>query len=144
MVTGSSEAYRNALRDATGYESTPELVWNAAAYVAHVTDNLRIWGERLAAAGLSEEPLTLESYDGDALASARCYNSLPLAGVLWGLSEAAASWTRAWSNRGSDRVFLHPERGRISADDVARTNAHDIVHHQFDLRRCVTSGTSGL
>lgn len=144
VVLGAPAAYRDALRDASGSESTPDLVWNVTAYVAHVADNLRVWGERLAAAGGSDEPITLVSYDSDALASARRYDSLPLTGVLWGLSEAAASWVRAWkSSNGPDWVLLHAERGPISAEDIARTNAHDIVHHQFDLRRCLAPSAAG-
>jgi hypothetical protein len=139
VISGAPAAYREAVRDATGRESAPELVWNVAAYIAHVTDNLRIWGERLAAAAGSEEPITLVSYDSDALASARCYNSLLLSGVLWGLGEAAKSWASAWRSVDSARAFLHPERGRITTDDIARTNAHDVVHHQFDLSRCLAS-----
>ncbi len=104
VISKSPAAYRDAVRDATGRESAPDLVWNLASYVAHVADNLRIWGERLAAAAGSKEPIALVSYDSDALASARRYDSLPLSGVLWGLSEAAASWVRAWRTGDSARA----------------------------------------
>ncbi len=141
VVSAAPTTYRYAVGSATGRESTPELQWNVVAYVAHVTDNLRIWGERLAAAADPGERISLVRYDGDALASARSYHSLPLAGVLWGLGDAAASWTRAWTGADRSRVFLHPERGRISAGDIARTNAHDVVHHQLDIRRCLAGRT---
>jgi hypothetical protein len=137
MISSTPAAYSEVLRGASGHESAPELAWNLVAYVAHVADNLRIWGERLAAAAGPGGPVTLVSYDSDALAEARCYDSLPLSGVLWGLSEAAASWERAWRRADPTRSFVHPDRGRIEAEDIARTNAHDVVHHQFDLRRCL-------
>lgn len=138
-IKKSPAAYRDAVRDATGSESAPDLGWNVTAYVAHVTDNLRIWGERLAAAAGSREPVAVESYDSDALAAARRYESLPMGGVLWGLDEAAASWERAWHASGPARVFLHPDRGRITSEDAALTNAHDVVHHLFDIHRCLDS-----
>ncbi len=137
VVSGAPAAYRSAVGSGTGRESAPDLLWNVVAYVAHVTDNLRVWGERLASAAGPGEPIPLVSYDSDALASARSYNSLPLSGVLWGLGEAAASWARACESADPSRAFLHPERGRIFIGDIARTNAHDVVHHQFDVRRCL-------
>lgn len=139
IISSAPAAYSEVLRGASGYESAPELAWNLVGYVAHVADNLRIWGERLAAAAGPGDAVTLVSYDSDALAEARRYDSLPLSGVLWGLSEAVASWERAWSRADPARSFVHPDRGRIAAEDIARTNAHDVVHHQFDLRRCLAS-----
>lgn len=136
-IKESPAAYREAVRDATGSESAPDLSWNAAAYVAHVTDNLRIWGERLAAAAESEEPIVVEPYDSDALAASRRYESIPLAGVLSGLDEAVASWERGWNRSGDARVFVHPDRGRVTTADVALTNAHDVVHHLYDVHRCL-------
>jgi len=35
----------------------------------------------------------------------------------------------------NDVVLLHPERGDQTAIDVARTNAHDAFHHEWDIRR---------
>jgi hypothetical protein len=50
----------------------PDLTWSALAYVCHITDNLRIWAERLVGAGLgSTRPVS--PYDGDLLARARSY-----------------------------------------------------------------------
>ena len=34
---------------ATGRERLPELGWNISGYIAHMTDNTRIWAERLIA-----------------------------------------------------------------------------------------------
>ncbi len=137
VVSSAPAAYGEVLRHASGYESTPELAWNLVSYVAHVADNLRVWGERLAAAAGPGEPVTLVAYDSDALAAARRYDLLPLSGVLWGLGEAAASWERAWRSADRSRSFLHPDRGCIVPEDIARTNAHDVVHHQLDVRRCL-------
>ena len=52
-VQAVPDAYARRLAGATGRERHPDLAWTTAAYVSHVTDNLRTWAERLA--GRSEE-----------------------------------------------------------------------------------------
>jgi hypothetical protein len=32
-------------------------------------------------------------------------------------------------------VLHHPERGRLTVLDVARSNAHDAYHHRWDIER---------
>lgn len=136
LLHDAPAAYASLVSDATGAENVPALEWNVTAYVAHVGDNLRIWAERLAAA-VATQSLPVTRYDENALADARRYNELPLVGTLWSLHEASASWIRAWALTNSPREMLHSERGRITSDDVAATNAHDVVHHQWDVRRCL-------
>jgi hypothetical protein len=58
-VRSMPDAFAKRLTDATGQERHPDLTWTTAAYVSHVTDNLRIWAERLAGgylAGVSDVP----------------------------------------------------------------------------------------
>jgi hypothetical protein len=47
-VRSMPDRYADRLRTATGRERHPDLAWSPPAYVSHVTDNLRIWAERLA------------------------------------------------------------------------------------------------
>jgi hypothetical protein len=136
LIADAPAMYADLLRDATGTEGAPELDWNVGGYVSHVADNLRIWAERLVAATV-EQPLVVSPYDADALGAARGYNNLQLSGALWSLHEAVDSWQRAWTLAGERRVLVHPDRGRITAEHVARTNAHDVFHHQHDIRRCL-------
>ncbi|MHC5256592.1 hypothetical protein ACYSUO_01790 [Streptomyces sp. UC4497] len=118
-----------------GDERHPELAWNVAAYVSHVTDNLRNWAERLAGArltGTREVP----GYDQDLLAQARYYNDVPLAGALWSLQRAADAWVDSVSAALAENVELdHADRGVQRAEDVARNNAHDAAHHAWDIGR---------
>jgi len=44
--------YVALLANTDGSQRHPDLDWSAVAYVCHVTDNLRIWAERLAGAAL--------------------------------------------------------------------------------------------
>jgi hypothetical protein len=138
VIQAAPEAYAALVADATGAEKAPGLDWNVTAYVAHVADNLRIWAERLAAA-VGTRPLVVTRYDENALAVARRYVELPLVGTLWSLREAVEEWHRAWKLTEAPRELLHSERGRIRADEVAVTNAHDVIHHKWDIARCLGS-----
>jgi hypothetical protein len=103
--------------------------------VCHVTDNLRIWAERLAGFALGATG-DVAIYDNDLLAQARAYESVPIQASLWSLGRASYDWMEAFSlavDKGV--VLLHPERGEQSTLDVARSNAHDVHHHEWDIRR---------
>jgi hypothetical protein len=127
--------YTDMLRGRDGSERHPDLGWSAGAYVCHVTDNLRIWAERLAGFALGATG-DVATYDNDLLAQARAYEGVPIQGSLWSLGRASYDWMEAFSlavDKGV--VLLHPERGEQSTLDVARSNAHDVYHHEWDIRR---------
>ncbi|MER5757627.1 DinB family protein [Streptomyces sp. NPDC002088] len=127
--------YAALVKGRRGDERHPELAWNIAAYVSHVTDNLRNWAERLAGArltGMRQVP----GYDQDLLAQARHYNDVSLAGALWSLQRAADAWVSSVSAALEESVVLeHAGRGVHRAEDVARNNAHDAAHHAWDIER---------
>jgi len=113
----------------------PELEWTAGAYVSHVVDNLRIWAERLAGAARSGRP-HVPGYDENLLARARSYDQIPVEGALWSLRHAATQWAEAVElATAADVVLRHDARGTQTAEDVARNNAHDAYHHEWDIRR---------
>jgi hypothetical protein len=127
--------YTARLTGATGREQLPGLAWNTAAYVSHVTDNLRSWSGWLAGAYLGGD-LGVPGYDPDLLAQGRRYNELSLAGALWSLRWAADVWTEAVTEGVARQVVLqHAARGPQRAEDIARNNAHDAHHHLWDIDR---------
>jgi hypothetical protein len=138
-VRAMPDAYATRLADATGQERHPDLTWTTAAYVSHVTDNLRIWAERLAGgylAGVSDVP----GYDPDPLSQARHYNEISLAGALWSLRWAVDGWAESVETALASEVVLHhATRGAQRAEDVARNNAHDAHHHLWDIDRILTA-----
>ena len=66
VVRAAPGSYKARLAGATGRERHPDLSWTAAAYVCHVTDNLRTWAERLAGGYLAAD-LAVPGYDPDLL-----------------------------------------------------------------------------
>ena len=133
-IVGDAPArFKSILSGEDGRKAHPNLQWNAAAYVVHVADVLRIWSDRIAAAALgASDPVV--PYDENRLGDARGYVSLPLPGALWSLVRAVGDWRAAEQLAASAVVTLvHPEQGPLSLDDVRRIMAHEIEHHVADL-----------
>jgi hypothetical protein len=122
---------------ATGAERHPDLGWSVAEYVCHVGDNLRIWAERLMGAVGGSGP-DVGAYDQDRLADARGYRSVPLPAALWSLGRSVDDWACAVAAADAAGVALvHGELGQLSLLDLVRLNAHDAVHHHWDIQRTV-------
>jgi hypothetical protein len=127
------------LEGRTGSERHPDLAWSVGAYVCHINDNLRIWAERLVAFALGATE-DLASYDNNRLATARAYDRVPLQGSLWTLGHAVEEWKEAVHAAHAARVVLpHPDRGPQTVFDVASSNAHDLYHHRWDIRRSLAA-----
>jgi hypothetical protein len=137
LVAAVPASYSDLLAGTDGTQRHPDLEWTAGAYVCHVTDNLRIWAERLAGAALGGVGEVSE-YDENLLARARAYEHVPLAGALWSLQRAARDWQEAIDlGLRQDLVLIPTGRGEQRATDVARNNAHDAYHHAWDIRRAL-------
>jgi hypothetical protein len=123
-----------AIAGARGDEQLPGLGWSVSGYVLHVGDNLRIWAERLAGIALGGSNV-VASFDEDALAAARDYPGIGPAAAQWSLQRATGDWLAAVQLSAPDVVMIHPQRGTIDLTDIAQTNAHDGVHHLWDIER---------
>ncbi|MFC1437407.1 hypothetical protein ABUW04_03985 [Streptacidiphilus sp. N1-10] len=127
--------FRLLLAGHSGHERHPDLAWTPAAYISHVTDNLRNWAERLAGARLSGA-VDVPGYDPDLIARARHYNEIAPAAALWSLEHAVTAWVASVTDALEGGIVLrHATRGVQRAEDVARNNAHDGHHHAWDIER---------
>ena len=79
---------------ATGTERLPDLGWNISGYIAHMTDNTRIWAERLIAVARGADAHVVP-YDPDLLAESRHYNDVALQGATWSFRIAVENWLMA-------------------------------------------------
>ncbi len=123
------------LRGATGAERLPDLEWNVSAYVSHMTDNTRIWAERLVAVARGADARVVP-YDPDLLAESRHYNDVALYGATWSFRIAVDNWLNAVEEADpAGVVMLHSERGAMELSDVVASNVHDAFHHRWDLTR---------
>jgi hypothetical protein len=139
IVSNAPARFRALLAGQVGRQAHATLQWNAAAYVVHVADVLRIWADRVAAAALgARDPVV--PYDEGRLGDVRGYVSLPLPGAFWSLERAVGDWQAAEQLTEALVVSLaHPEQGSLSLDDVRRIMAHEIEHHAADLMLIVSA-----
>ena len=134
-VRGVPERYARMLSGRSGTERHPELAWSVTGYVCHVADNLHQWAERVVGVLRGADP-HVGGYDPDALAAARGYERVPLAGALWSLERSAAAWVQVLTEAvDAEVVLLHATRGEQRARDIAGNNAHDAHHHVWDIAR---------
>ena len=134
-VVALEATYRGTLRGLPGTARHPELGWCASAYVLHVADNLRMHGERMAAA-VSGADFEFVHADQDELALVREYEAIPVEGALWSLGLVLISYVQIYRDAAESGVILrHPVRGDQLASDVLRGNVHDAHHHNWDLQR---------
>jgi uncharacterized damage-inducible protein DinB len=134
-----SDAIDELVIDATGTERLSELGWNVSGYIAHMTDNTRIWAERLVAVARGADAHVVP-YDPDLLAASRHYNEVALQGATWSLRTAVTNWLAAVDEADpAGVVMLHSERGAMELSDVVASNAHDAFHHRWDLTRILHS-----
>jgi hypothetical protein len=135
MLSSLPESIDDLVAGATGTERLPELGWNVSAYIAHMTDNTRIWAERMIAVARGADAHVV-LYDPDLLAEARRYNEVALSGARWSLRVAIEGWLpAAEESEAAGVVMLHSERGATEFSDVVAANAHDSYHDRWDLRR---------
>jgi hypothetical protein len=139
VVDSAADRYEALLADCHGRERDPELAWDAGSYVCHVADNTRIWAERVAGAALGGgEPVA--PYDEDALAAARSYGGVALAGGLWSLRRSVGDWQAAMALAAPERRPLqHPDQGALPLDEVLRIVAHEVHHHALDVERILAA-----
>lgn len=134
-VSDLPAAYRGLLEGRSGDELIPGVTWSVTEYVCHVADNLRIWAERLMGVG-GGAPLLVGSYDQDKLADARNYRDISIQAAMWSLTRSVDDWLRSIEiSPDSGVVLVHPERGEVTLSDVIQANAHDALHHQWDIER---------
>lgn len=115
----------------------PDLGWSTAAYVRHVADNLGAWAYRLDAARCDGRT-TAAGYDPDALGELLDYERATVGASLGALRRVVPWWVESVTAALAEQVVLdHVTRGPQRAEDVARNNAHDALHHLHDVRRIV-------
>jgi len=134
-MVGLPDVIDELVSGAAGGERLPDLEWNVSAYLAHMTDNTRVWAERLIAVARGADA-HVTPYDPDLLAESRHYNEVALEGAKWSFRVAVGDWLVAVEEaKLADVVILHSERGAMELFDVVASNAHDASHHRWDLMR---------
>ena len=137
LVASTPERFRQILEGSTGAERHPDIAWNAVSYVAHVADNLNLWGERLVGAARSGQR-TIGTQSADEVAAARHYAEMQLEAALWAVERASASFLAAVRiGIDAEVEIVSPTAGPMPIVEAVRAPAHDAFHHCWDVRRIV-------
>jgi hypothetical protein len=128
------ERYEVLLESAAPASPRSADEWSPSAYVWHVGDVTRAWAERLHSTRFAPG-VPWAGFDPDTLAEARSYSRLPAVTSPWALEVATRALFEVLSGLEPDTAFEHPEWGRGSIGDAVRWVAHEVVHHQIDVSR---------
>jgi hypothetical protein len=107
-------------------------LWSPVGYLWHVVDVLRIGAERFWSLTL-DPTAPLPPWDADELARARSYEEQSVAVGLQCLRAAAPLWAGAALSCPPDVRAPHAELGTVGRDDFLFRNAHEVVHHLYDV-----------
>lgn len=137
LVANLPGSFGGLLEGRAGSERHADLDWSVNGYLLHVADNLRIWAERLMGV-LGGPPLLVGNYDENKVAEARNYREIPLQAAMWSLTRSVDDWLGAVEAApASGVVMVHPARGELELSDVVLSNAHDALHHRWDIERAL-------
>ncbi|GHJ42954.1 hypothetical protein Cs7R123_02960 [Catellatospora sp. TT07R-123] len=110
-------------------------VWSPAQYLWHMVDVLRYGTERMWTLTLDPDAGVI-AWSADLVIDevrARSPFSVPVG--LRALASAAAQWCDAALAAPADTRTAHPSWGMVDRLRLARISAHEIRHHELDIRR---------
>ncbi len=136
-VRDGPDRFARLLEDRRATVSPAPETWSPAAYVWHVGDVVRAWAERLHSLAADPEA-AWAGFDPDELARARHYDTLPATTGPWALARSVDALVLALEPLTTETSFLHPEWGSGTVADALRWLAHEMVHHELDVRRGLT------
>jgi hypothetical protein len=135
LVDSSPQRVNSTLEGADRAKERPTAgVWSPSEYLWHLVDVLMIGRERLLT--ISTDPAAgIPCWDENALAEVRHYDALsPLVGLI-AYESAAYEWVALARNVPVEDSVEHPQLGTLTAGDIMRRNAHEVQHHELDIRR---------
>lgn len=134
VVVGAADRFASLLQHNAAGTGPDTHRWSPSAYVWHVGDVVRAWSERLHSLGVA--PGTpWAGFDPDELARARHYEALPSTTAAWALARATEALEHSLDELDLDLAFEHPEWGHGTVTDALRWLAHEVEHHDLDVRR---------
>lgn len=134
-VTGAADRYRNAFgRLDHSARSGADDVWSPPEYLWHVVDVLRYGTERLWTLRFDSDA-GIMPWDEKLVAAVRARSPLSVRVGLHALAVAAGGWITAATEAPAEVTTFHPDFGSMDRTAMVRRNAHEVVHHELDIRR---------
>jgi len=139
VVEGSPARLASLIEGAERVTQRPaEGVWSPNEYLWHLVDVLRIGRERLFT--IATDPgAGVPCWDENALAEVRNYRALSPSVGLIAYETAASDWVTTAKSLPVEASVEHAQDGTMTAADIIRRNAHEVHHHELDVRRGLTA-----
>jgi hypothetical protein len=97
-------------------------------------DVVRIGFERILTTSL-DPAAGIPCWDENALARVRRYDQLSPRVGLAAYEAAVSTWLVAADGVAVEASVHHPQFGVLTVEDIIRRNAHEVQHHELDIRR---------
>jgi hypothetical protein len=135
VLASAPQRFEALLQDGTDLKRKPDpKIWSPSGYVWHLSDWLRIQAQRIY--GITHDPAYEHvGIDQDELDGLFHYDRLSTPAGLWALERSAGDFQTATEGIDPNQTFDHPTAGTISLHDIVRYVAHEVVHHDLDVRR---------
>jgi hypothetical protein len=136
LVQGVADRYEQLLADGVGLRSDDPARWSAKGYLWHVVDVLRFGTERLWTLTLDTDA-GVPGWDQVVMGAARQYEKLSPDGGLRALRVALRDWVKAAREAPRAAKVEHAVLGDLTTVDSIRRNAHEVQHHELDIRNAL-------
>lgn len=139
LVEAAPGRYASLIRGRPEARRKPnEKTWSPAGYAWHVSDWLRIQSGRVYGVTHDSDwaPERWVPLDPDDIDGMFHYDALPTEAGLFALEQSAKFFLAATEGIDPDYAFEHPQLPmKLKVIDVLGLVAHEIPHHEMDIRR---------
>jgi hypothetical protein len=133
VVANASSHFARAFGGREGARYGAAGTWSPREYLWHVVDVLGHATENLWALSIDPDAGLAPWREHDAMA-ARSASPMSVRVGLWALAVAAGELTRAAHEAPPDVSSWHPDEGWVNRSHLLRWSAHEVVHHEADVR----------
>lgn len=134
IVESCPERYRAAIGELGSELAGDDVKWGAAQYLWHMVDVIRYGTERLLALKLDASKGAM-TWDADEAMHLRRHSPMSVAVGLASLELAVEHWRQVALSVPDDLRIAHPEFGVMDVAAMCKRNAHEVVHHEWDILR---------
>lgn len=144
LIRGAASRYADLIRgrEESAMVKPDSETWTPSGYVWHLSDWLRIQGQRIYA--VDNDPLyrwVKLQLDPSELGERFNYDELPPTAGLWALQKAADLFVEAATDADRSRVFDTGEDSWTVGELVIWVG-HEVIHHEKDIRAGLGSPSS--
>jgi hypothetical protein len=133
VVANAPSRFAHAFAGREGPRYGAAGTWSPREYLWHVIDVLRHGTENFWMLALDPDA-GLGPWREHDLMAARSASPMSVRVGLWALAVGVGEWNRSAHEAPPDVSAWHPDQGWVNRGHVLRWTAHELVHHEADIR----------